>query len=62
MIGPAEIVLFVLWAAVVWLTVRTAIRRGRRPLLWGMLGAVLGVFALVAVAVLPRQRRDAFLH
>ena len=48
---------FTLAFMVVWavLTARMARGRGRRPAVWGPLGAVLGIVAIATLALLPRK-------
>lgn len=54
-VGPLELLVIALLfaAASAWV----ATRRGRSSVLWAVLGFVFGVFALLAVAVLPDQRQ-----
>jgi hypothetical protein len=55
------VLLAVVFAVAVWLGCayfcwQQARERGRRPLLWGLLGIVFGPFALIAVMLLPYGR------
>jgi hypothetical protein len=43
-----------LWVFCAVLAYETAAKRGRRPLTWGILGIVIGPFALFALYLLPR--------
>lgn len=48
-----------LWLAFAILTALAAHTRGRSTLGWLFLGILFGVFALIAVLLLPSHRRDA---
>jgi len=41
------------WIAVVYLCAKTAMRKGRSPVLWAILGVLFPVISLIAVHLLP---------
>jgi hypothetical protein len=47
------LVLLALWIFVVYQCVKVATRKGRSPVLWGILGALFPVIALIVVYLLP---------
>jgi hypothetical protein len=59
--GPAEIIAtsLIIDAALAPLTATIASRRGRSPLVWGLLGFALGMWALVATMLLRPRARDS---
>ncbi len=63
--GVAELLIIVVWGLVAWAVVVLARRKGRRRWLWGILGLVLPLPALLAVLFSPplhRSGSEAFRH
>ncbi|MFN6513625.1 MAG: hypothetical protein RMY29_003860 [Nostoc sp. CreGUA01] len=47
------IFLLILWAAMGFLCMQIAEKKGRNPTLWLLIGFFLGIFAVLIVALLP---------
>ena len=54
-LGIAELLIIVaIYVAVIWPCTTVARMKGRSPVAWGLLAAVMGVIPLIIVALLPR--------
>ena len=52
------LIIFV-WAAFAFLVAAIAVSKGRYAIVWLILGAVFGIFALIAVCAMPRVDNTA---
>ena len=50
---------FVIWIGILLWTVSIARRKGRSPMLWGVLAFFFSALALIIVAILPRTQAAA---
>ena len=54
-LGIAELlIILAIYVAIIWACTRVARMKGRSPVAWGVLAAVMGVIPLIVVALLPR--------
>ena len=52
-------IVFFGWAAFAFLVASIAVSKGRPAIGWLILGAIFGIFALIAVCAMPRIDRSA---
>jgi len=53
------IVVLLIWLGLAAICTNSARKRGRSPALWGVLGLLIGLFALIALYLLPPVKSEA---